>query len=447
MTPNHFFCEDGIFRGTISVHPILICEMCDACSVKWSSCAVKKKFLSQPVRKIVMTLRIDPYFAPSTPLINPTPLQAKTYETLYKKTLRISVLSCRSAIFLPTYSFIMWISLVIPSLYLPMQVPIAVAEGYCFYSFMAMISNNLGGATRVCKILDTEFEKGKRPLCPCCCPTKGTVFYRRVYNALWNLIYTRTGFVILTIILQCVFTFSPAMAATPVRRLKIGAYFFTAISLILLGNGFLSLVMFYEVLYEQSRNVNGTFKILLLKFSVGLIVIQGLTEEIVFGLGLVHVEDSPSYTAEDRAQRLYCFIVLFEYTFLSILVYLAYSTSILPAAGSPAAGDEHSAMDSPYTRSVVKSPLQSETGTSVYITTGEGSPQPDKFNTGERVSDHGLIEKVTEADLSFKQYVNLIFAFGDVFDNIEPPPIGTEHERLNDANDHYHSTDSSGNVV
>ena len=342
----------------------------------------------------------------------------------------------------------MWVSLVIPSLYLPMQVPIAVAEGYCFYSFFGMITNNLGGSNAVCKILDTEFDKGKRPLCPCCCPTKGTLFYRRVYNALWNFIYTRTGFVFLTIILQCIFTFSPNMAEAHVRSLKIGAYLFTAISLCLLGNGFGSLVMFYEVLYEQSRNVNGTFKILLLKFSVGLIVIQGLIEEIVWNLNLIHVEDSPSFTAEDRAQRLYCFIVLFEYMFLSILVYLAYSTTILPGNGSAALGDEHSAVDSPDMRSVT-SPLQGETGTSAYITTGEGSPQPDKFNTGERVSnhDHVLLEKVTEAELSFKQYVKMIFAFGDVFDNIEPPPIGSEHERLNDTNDHYHRTDSSGNVV
>jgi len=225
----------------------------------------------------------------------------------------------------------MWVSLVIPSLYLPMEVPIAIAEGYCFYSFFAMITNNLGGANKVCRILDEEFDKGKRPLCPCCCPTKGTVFYRRVYDALWHFINTRTVFVLLTIILQCAFTFSPNMATPQVKRLKICAYILTAISLIFLGNGFGSLVMYYEVLYEQSKNLNGTFKILLLKFSVGLIVIQGLIEEIVFGLNLIHVEDSASFTAEDRAQRFYCFIVLFEYTFLSMLVYYAYSTTILPA--------------------------------------------------------------------------------------------------------------------
>lgn len=342
----------------------------------------------------------------------------------------------------------MFISLVVPSLYIPMQVPIAVAEGYCFYSFLAMLTNNLGGSKALCKTLDTDFDNGKRPLCPCCCPSKGTVFYRRVYNALWNFIYTRTGFVLLVVVLQCLFTFSPNLASGTVHRLKICAYFFTAITLILLGNGFISLVMFYEVIYEQSKNLNGTFKILLLKFSVGLIVVQGLIEEIVFGSGLIHVEDSPSFTAEDRAQRLYCFIVLFEYMFLSILVYLAFSTAILPAAGFR---DEHSAMDSPNMQSAT-SPLQGEPGSSAYITTGEASPHPDNFNSGERVSNHdrGLIaEKLHHNELSFRQYLNLIFAFGDVFDNIDPPVFGDEHERLNDsdANDHYHITDSSGNVV
>jgi len=90
------------------------------------------------------------------------------------------------------------------------------------------------------------------------------------------------------------------------------------------------------------------------------------------------------------------------------------------------------------------------TGTaSTYITSAEAvSAQPDHFNSGERVSDAGIYNaERCGSDLSFKQYVNLIFSFQDVFDNIVPPPLGNEHEPLNDPNTHYRSTDDAGNVV
>jgi hypothetical protein len=71
--------------------------------------------------------------------------------------------------------------------------------------------------------------------------------------------------------------------------------------------------MFYELIYSYSQNLMGTWKILLLKFSVGLIVIQGLIEEFLFISGVIDIQDSRTLSAQDRAQMAYCFIVLFEY--------------------------------------------------------------------------------------------------------------------------------------
>ena len=100
-------------------------------------------------------------------------LICSTHEKLYKKTLRISVLACRTAVFLPAYSSIMWLSLVMPSLYLMLQVPISIAEGFCFISFFAMLTANLGGAKKTSNVLTRLFDEGKRPLIQCCCPDSG----------------------------------------------------------------------------------------------------------------------------------------------------------------------------------------------------------------------------------------------------------------------------------
>jgi hypothetical protein len=154
-----------------------------------------------------------------------------THANLYRKTLRISVLAARSALFLPVYSTIMWLSLVAPSLYLPLQIPISIAEGYCFFSFFAMITSNLGGSTSVVNILNNLFDNGKRPLFPCCCPETGVAFYKRVYNALWNFIVTRTFFISITVILQMFIHFDDSLSQHKLTNLKIFAILFTLVGL------------------------------------------------------------------------------------------------------------------------------------------------------------------------------------------------------------------------
>lgn len=51
------------------------------------------------------------------------------YSTLKQGTLRVQILSTRTALFLPTYAIVIWLSLVFPSLYMLLEVPISVAEG------------------------------------------------------------------------------------------------------------------------------------------------------------------------------------------------------------------------------------------------------------------------------------------------------------------------------
>ena len=101
-----------------------------------------------------------------------------------------------------------------------------------------------------------------------------------------------------------------------------------------------------------NENINGTCKIILIKISVGAIVVQGIVEEFLFASGVLDVEDNDRYSAEERAQRALskllfkriaaCLILsidiifvyfivmllLIEYCILSILLYISFGSEI-----------------------------------------------------------------------------------------------------------------------
>lgn len=246
-----------------------------------------------------------------------------SYAKLHPTTLRIQVLSTRTAIFLPVYSIIIWMSLVVPVLYVPLEVPTALAEGYCFFCFFTMVVTNLGGPSETIAVME---ETGRQPLCPCCCPTTSLGFFKRVQTALHHFLWTRSLVVFASVI--CTFVAHKSQSYHNVAFLA--SLILTVLSLLLLVNGFGSLVMFYELLMKESTNLLGTYKIVLLKISVGLIVIQGLIEEFLFAFGVISIQPSSSFSGQERAQRFYCFIVLVEYALLSAAVYYAYAAEIKP---------------------------------------------------------------------------------------------------------------------
>ena len=368
-----------------------------------------------------------------------------THMGLIRKTLRISVLSCRTAVFLPAYSICMWFSLIIPSLYLPLQILVSVAEGYCFFSFFAMITSNLGGCQKTSYILTDLYRDGKRPLIAYCCPNNGPSFYHRVYNALWHFLNTRTVFVTITSILQMFVHYDDSISDHGIKVLRVFAYLFTLVAFLLLANGFSSLVFFYEMLYTNSSNVGGTFKILLLKFSVGLIVIQGLLEEFLFATGYIKIADSDTFSSEQRAQRLYCLLVIFEYAFLAIAVYYAYSVPILPHEESSVVAVAAETM----------TPNNGDGKSSQLEVSGGDSVDASIFSQN-RVSGHdGNINGYEPVNITFKEYVDMIFNLRDVWDDLELLSSGSSDSsslrqpltRADEADNNYHKMADGGNVV
>lgn len=121
------------------------------------------------------------------------------YISIQKKTYRLTVLCVRTAVFLPFYAFLMYISALVPSAYVIITVIITIVEGYSFYCFLAMITTNLGGPAAV---VDLMYQSQRKLFCSCCCPADSAVFYQKTTWAIFHLFITRS---ILSIISAIVF--------------------------------------------------------------------------------------------------------------------------------------------------------------------------------------------------------------------------------------------------
>lgn len=105
----------------------------------------------------------------------------------------------------------------------------------------------------------------------------------------------------------------------------------TLIGLGLLANAFVSLVTFYHAIMTACTNIHGTTKIILLKISVVLIVLQGLIVQSIALAGNTNLSDDEDFSAKGKAFRIYYFVVLLEYGVLSLIYYNAFSTEMLPS--------------------------------------------------------------------------------------------------------------------
>ena len=333
-------------------------------------------------------------------------------------TQRIQILSTRTALFLPIYSIIIWVSLVAPVLYVPLQVPTALAEGYCFTCFFAMVVENLGGPDETVAAM---VESGRRPLIQCCCPATPRLFFQRVQGSLFHFLWTRTVVVLVSVV--C--TFVSKHSQTYADPAFVASLVLTMASFALLINGFGSLVLFYEVVISESSNLLATGKIILLKISVGLIVIQGLIEEFLYAFGVISVQPSGNFSGQDRAQRFYCFIVLLEYACLSVAVYYAYAAEIKPSTRSPSRASKSSRLASKDAEPVFLPPFPSNFPTIV-----PPSPSPSTLPPSTSMSD---ITTASDADadpgrlsslqshqdghtsLTFYAFLLLVFNVVDVF--------------------------------
>lgn len=152
------------------------------------------------------------------------------HDDLRQGTLRVQILSTRTALCLPTYAFLIWVSLLAPELAPIMEVPIAIAEGFTLYSFFGMLVANCGGADNTLQ----EMTSANRTSC-CCCPDSKNLFYNKVKRALWQFLFIRP----VVILVAVIFEYS---------HVQILYLLFMIVALVQFGYGFGSIVLFCKFL-------------------------------------------------------------------------------------------------------------------------------------------------------------------------------------------------------
>ena len=253
----------------------------------------------------------------------------KQYELIKAKTYRLHVLICRTCLFLPLYAIFIWLSLVEPQLYAGLQIAFALVEGYSFYSMFGLIIGNMGGPAEA---LNTMRITNKPPYCSCC-PTEPGVFYCKVLRALKYFLFLRVPVVIIASI-------------GDIRGLKSLYLIATLVALAILIYAVVNIISFYENIYYL--NLGHISKLITLKLSVGIIVIEGIIEMILEYAGMVCYERlythifihmhavgvfdnlaaDNGYTQDGTLIRWFCFIIMLQYILLSILCWNVWSADI-----------------------------------------------------------------------------------------------------------------------
>jgi hypothetical protein len=100
----------------------------------------------------------------------------------------------------------------------------------------------------------------------------------------------------------------------------------------ILSNGIMSVLNLYENVMNECKNINGIMKFFILKFAVGLMVVQGFFVEFIVATkkSQIHhvLKATVSYSSEERAVRIFCFVTLAEYVLLSMVMFYAFGSEM-----------------------------------------------------------------------------------------------------------------------
>mmetsp|Transcript_18815 Transcript_18815/g.31501 ORF Transcript_18815/g.31501 Transcript_18815/m.31501 type:complete len:353 (-) Transcript_18815:377-1435(-) len=232
-------------------------------------------------------------------------------------TFRLTVLSTRAALFLPGYAFLMWLTVLDPNALSGLTVLVNAVEGYSFYSFFGLLVHNLGGPAKTIELMKASGKK--YALCSCCFPPSSDKekFYNRVWWVMFHMMVTRVIFSIFA----CIGYYSGTGGG------KVISLIFQILNAVIVFMMVIHIVNFYEMLYTHTVNLFGLIKVLLLKMSVGLIVLEGLITNFLIRTGKTPYSDDDGddhYDGDEKTVRGYAALVLIELMILSVPYFYAY---------------------------------------------------------------------------------------------------------------------------
>ena len=161
--------------------------------------------------------------------------------------------------------------------------------------------------------LNTMRITNKPPYCSCC-PTEPGVFYSKVVRALKYFLFLRVPIVIVASI-------------GDIRGLKSLYLLATLVALAILVYAVVNIISFYENVYYL--NLGHISKLITLKLSIGIIVIEGIIEMILEYAGVFNnLQADNGYTQDGTLIRWFCFVIMLQYVVLSILCWNVWSADI-----------------------------------------------------------------------------------------------------------------------
>ena len=225
---------------------------------------------------------------------------------------RMAILSLRAASIIPGFSICYLISLVDPTIYCAMQLPESYMQGYSVFCFFCLITYYVGGPKTCVEVFKSTthtfpvYVFGYMNQFP-------EKYYDHSYMAVWQFIFIRPMIVLLTII------------AYYINQNNL-SLIISAVATVMAAIGVGGRVKFYHVLYDFCKGLNMTKKIFIIKTVIGLVLFQGFLEDVLFSFGFLNFSGGlKSFSAADKAIRLYCFAILVELVLFCVLVERAFS--------------------------------------------------------------------------------------------------------------------------
>jgi hypothetical protein len=238
---------------------------------------------------------------------------------------RLVVLNVRTALLVPAFSICYLISLEFTRAYLYMQLPQSIVQGYATFCFVALFVHYCGGPEQCLEIFrtsnayfpsiffkDTCLDINKYP--------------RRFYNFVY---FTQIQLLVVRPILIV------AVIATADERMLLASNIISGVASCMVIIGLFGLIKLYHVLYAHAKGLNAKVKIIVIKGTLGLVLIEALVEQVLVAFSVI---DDAGISI---AVRFYCFGVLVELFVLSIVLERVFAHEIKTHKGANQAITPH----------------------------------------------------------------------------------------------------------
>lgn len=231
----------------------------------------------------------------------------------------ISIFMVRAALLIPVFGFTIFVSLLVPRLFPVMRILQSIFEAYAVWSFYAALVTNVGGASNSAHML----RDSNIPLI-CCrlrneCPERT---YNRIKFAMWQFLWIRPWI----------------QAIAAISSYADSARVYSVMVLIAAGSTLYmipALITVARVLYDECYGLKVALKFLVVKVSVGLLLIEDAVQSILYSTGTVEISDDiglDDFTEEEKFIRIYCIIALVECTLLAVLLYIGFTPAMVVSA-------------------------------------------------------------------------------------------------------------------